>query len=76
MAGERHPWDENEHGLWCVACGYHIAARWTMDEDDDFEPPLTCRQCGFPDFEDGTGYFTDDEVEEDDFDDEYEADHA
>lgn len=54
-----HPWDENEHGLWCSACGNHIAAMWTMEEDG-YEPPLTCHQCGYPDFEDGPGYFTDD----------------
>ncbi len=52
-----HPWDENEHGLWCSACGNHIAAPWNM-EVEGYEPPETCKQCGFPDFEDGMGYFT------------------
>ena len=50
-------WSENEHGLWCPACGFCIAAPWNMS--DDCQSPETCRQCGFPDFEDGTGYFTD-----------------
>lgn len=53
------PWDWNEHGLWCTACGNHIAAAWTID-DDDYDPPETCKQCGFPDFEEGVGYFTGD----------------
>lgn len=51
-------WDGNEHGLWCPACGNHIAAPWRMDEPD-FEPPESCKQCGFPEFEEGPGYFTD-----------------
>ncbi len=53
------PWDLNEHGLWCLACGNLLAAPHNIDED--YEPPETCRQCGFPDFEEGTGYFTDDD---------------
>jgi hypothetical protein len=55
-----HPWDQNEHGLWCSACGEHIAAAWHLDEDG-YEPPQSCKTCGFPDFEEGHGYFTDDE---------------
>ena len=55
-----HPWDMNEHGLWCTACGNLIAAPWSIDRDG-FEPPETCRQCGAPDFDDGVGYFTDEE---------------
>lgn len=51
------PWERNEHGLWCPACGEHIAAPWNMD--DDYRPPESCKTCGFPDFEDGAGYFTD-----------------
>lgn len=49
--------DLNEHGLWCPACGEILAAPWNID--DDWTPPETCK-CGFPDFEDGPGYFTDD----------------
>jgi hypothetical protein len=52
------PWDQNEHGLWCSACGEHIAAPWHLEEGD-YEPPEICKTCGFPDFEDGCGYFTD-----------------
>jgi hypothetical protein len=52
------PWEENDHGLWCPACGYHIAPSWFL-KDEEYEPPETCKQCGFPDFEEGTGYFTD-----------------
>jgi hypothetical protein len=55
-----HPWDRNEHGLWCPACGDIIASSSRADEDD-YEPPDTCRQCGFPDFEDGLDYFTDED---------------
>src|SRR3954467_6638214 len=55
-------WHLNEHGLWCPACGNLIAAPWNMD--DDYQPPESCKQCGFPDFEDGPGYFTDDENQE------------
>lgn len=52
------PWEENDHGLWCPACGYHIAPSWFLN-DEDFQPPEICKQCGFPDFEEGTEYFTD-----------------
>lgn len=55
-----HPWSENEHGLWCPACGYHIAAPWTLEDEEDYVPPDSCKECGYPDFEDGTDYFTDD----------------
>lgn len=55
-----HPWDRSEHGLWCPACGEMIARQEKADEED-YEPPDSCRQCGFPDFEDGTGYFTDED---------------
>lgn len=48
MNGTDHPWDENEHGLWCPCCGNHIAAPWNM-EDEDFQAPTICKQCGFPD---------------------------
>ena len=41
-------WEQNEHGLWCPVCGNHIAAPWHL-EDDDYMPPETCPQCGFPD---------------------------
>jgi len=60
MAEPEAPWEENEHGLWCPACGDIIAAPWNMEEEG-YVPPLTCRQCGFPDFEDGMGYFTDED---------------
>lgn len=43
-----HPLYRNEHGLWCPCCGNHIAASWTMEEED-YEPPMICKQCGFPD---------------------------
>jgi len=41
-------WDRNKHGLWCEVCGAHIAAPWTLEEDD-YEPPEICPNCGFPD---------------------------
>lgn len=43
-----HPWDQNEHGLWCPVCGNHIAAIWNLEEEG-YEPPDACNQCGFPD---------------------------
>lgn len=52
-----HPWEENEDGLWCPACGDIIRARFNMD--DEFDPPESCKTCGFPEFEGGVGYFTD-----------------
>jgi hypothetical protein len=52
------PWDLNEHGLWCPACGEILAAPWHL-EDEDFVEPEICKTCGFPDFEDGMNYFTD-----------------
>lgn len=51
-------WERNEHGLWCPACGEMIAPPWRSN-DPGYEPPDSCRQCGFPDFEDGPGYFMD-----------------
>lgn len=48
-------WEENEYGHWCPACGDIVRAPWS-----GADLPEVCRQCGFPDFEDGTGYFTDD----------------
>ena len=50
-------WDENEHGLWCPACGDLITPAWFLEEKD-YRPPDACKQCGFPDFEAGAGYFT------------------
>lgn len=47
----QHPWQENEHGMWCP-CGRHIAANWTLDQPG-FIPPDTCRDCGYPCFDDG-----------------------
>lgn len=43
-----HPWEPNEHGLWCINCGNHIAAPWNIK--DGYEPPTSCRDCGFPEF--------------------------
>lgn len=57
---DRSPWDQNEYGLWCPACGYHIATTRELDEEADFIGPGACRQCGYPDFEDDCSYFTDD----------------
>ena len=51
------PFIRNEHGLWCPACGEIIAGVSCVDED--YFPPDSCKTCGFPDFEDGPGYFTD-----------------
>lgn len=45
-----------------MACGNHIATAAEADEED-YQPPDCCKQCGFPDFEDGPGYFLDDEDE-------------
>lgn len=42
------PWEANEHGLWCINCGNHIAAPWNIE--DGYEPPECCRECGFPEF--------------------------
>lgn len=50
-------WSQNEDGLWCPACGDMIASRWKCEEPD-YEAPDSCRTCGFPDFENGHGYFT------------------
>jgi hypothetical protein len=54
------PWHRNEYGLWCGACGNLLASAEHID-DEDFVEPESCKQCGFPDFEDGTGYFTDED---------------
>jgi predicted RNA-binding Zn-ribbon protein involved in translation (DUF1610 family) len=51
----KHPWTENEDGFWCDACGELIRASFSTEKGD---LPDTCRRCGFPDFEDGHGYFT------------------
>jgi hypothetical protein len=53
------PFDANEHGIWCTACGEIIAAPWNLSKD--WVAPDSCRTCGFPDFEDGPGYFTGDD---------------
>jgi predicted RNA-binding Zn-ribbon protein involved in translation (DUF1610 family) len=45
---------ENEYGFWCPACGDFIA----KPGEDKAVMPLSCELCGFPDFEDGPGYFT------------------
>lgn len=57
FADDETPWDQNEHGLWCPACGDLIAPTWFLD-DEDYQPPEVCKQCGFPDFEDGMGALT------------------
>lgn len=48
-AAEGAPWEPNEHGLWCINCGDCIAPSWFFD-DEDYEPPESCRQCGYPEF--------------------------
>jgi len=52
-----HQWTQNEHGIWCPACGELIRPEWNIP-DDERELPETCKTCGFPDFEEGCGYFT------------------
>lgn len=42
-----HPFEVNEHGVWCVACGEHIAAPWNVTET--YVPPENCKRCGWPD---------------------------
>ncbi len=54
----KHPWNENEDGFWCPACGELIRASFSTEEGD---LPEACRTCGFPDFEDGPGYFVGDD---------------
>lgn len=61
MGSKPRLWDRNEHGLWCTACGYLIAEPDEADAKGFVEPDV-CRQCGFPDFEDGPGYFTVDDA--------------
>lgn len=51
-------WHENEDGHWCPACGNLVRADFNADRKD---LPESCKQCGFPDFEDGPGYFTDED---------------
>lgn len=60
MSGtEPDHWDHNEHGAWCPACGNLVAAPWQLMEAP---APHDCDECGFPDFEDGGAYFTEDEI--------------
>lgn len=54
--GAADQWVFNDDGYWCPACGYQVA-RVITDDPDDLNLPESCRQCGFPDFEDGVGYF-------------------
>lgn len=42
------PWTRNKCGLWCPACGAHIAAPWNFGEG---YLPEVCVACGYPDFE-------------------------
>ena len=49
-AAEGAAWEPNEHGLWCPHCGEIIAPDWFFERDETFEPPTSCRQCGFPEF--------------------------
>jgi hypothetical protein len=42
-----HPFEVNEHGLWCQVCGEHIAAPWNITET--YIPPENCKRCGWPD---------------------------
>lgn len=46
-AAEQTPWDVNDHGLWCPSCGWLAAPPWFFD-DEDFTPPESCRECGYP----------------------------
>lgn len=39
---------ENECGLWCEICGSHLASPEQID-DEEFEQPECCPQCGAPD---------------------------
>lgn len=49
-AADSTPWTPTEQGLWCPNCGDIIAPDFFFERDPDFEPPETCRQCGFPEF--------------------------
>jgi transcription elongation factor Elf1 len=53
------PWSETDDGLWCPTCGELVALRFRMSAQE-FSAPATCKSCGFPEFEDGHGHFTDD----------------
>lgn len=43
-----HPYAETSQGLWCNVCGNHVATDYDL-EDEGFEPPTDCPQCGWPD---------------------------
>lgn len=49
-------WHENEDGHWCPACGDLVRSA-----ESRRQLPSSCRQCGFPEFEEGNGYFTDED---------------
>jgi len=38
----------NDHGLWCDACGEHLATAEQLD-DAEFWAPEQCTRCGWPD---------------------------
>ena len=42
-----HPFDVNEHGLWCPMCGELQQASFHIDET--YVPPENCKHCGWPD---------------------------
>lgn len=44
------PWEPNEHGLWCPNCGDIIAPDFFFERDEEYQPPESCRACGFPEF--------------------------
>lgn len=54
-----HDWIENERGMCCPACGEVVLTGSRLDAGET--PPMSCRECGFPDFEDGLGYFTEED---------------
>lgn len=60
MQSDPTPWAINDDGAWCPACGDIIAPSFWRDWEQKAEDVSNCKQCGFPDFEDGHGYFTDD----------------
>jgi hypothetical protein len=44
------PWIATDDGLWCGHCGDIIAPDHFFAHNEDYEPPESCRQCGYPDF--------------------------
>lgn len=48
-------WVLNEHGAWCPGCGYLIAPSFWEDWEAKADQAYACKDCGFPDYEDGYG---------------------